>query len=159
MAAGDEQSRAITRIVIPDQYATTFERLENNVALLVLEQDKGKQQPPLDEEDNSVFKQTLFSNISRTAGIANPIPVVDAPSTTRQQAALGNRRNNSSPPPAQHPPSESSAPSDKQSHPFRSLATVYNPPNLGRDLASANDIPGQRTAARVDSTYCQYLLK
>lgn len=37
MAAGDEQSRAITRIVIPDQYATTFERLENNVVGIALE--------------------------------------------------------------------------------------------------------------------------
>ncbi|XP_062554708.1 uncharacterized protein LOC134219839 isoform X2 [Armigeres subalbatus] len=117
IAAYEEQSRAIRRIVIPDQYATTFERLENNVALLVLEQDKGKQQPS-DEEDNLAFKQALFSNISRTVvGTGNPIPALAlvgaAPSTSwRQQhaeAALGNRRNNSSPPPltTQDPPEDS----------------------------------------------------
>lgn len=78
-----------------------------------------------------MFKQTLFSNISRTAGIANPIPVVDAPSTTQQQAALGNRRNNSSPPPAQYPPSESSAPSGShqpESSSYICLSSIINHP-------------------------------
>ncbi|EAT36600.1 AAEL011324-PA [Aedes aegypti] len=144
MAAGDEQSRAIRRIVIPDQYATTFERLENNVALLVLEQDKGKQQAP-DEEDNSVFKQTLFRNISRTAGLGNPIPpvAIAAPSIIRRQQAVGepvgNRRNNSSPPPTQYSSSESShqssflvnaAPSSQpESSSYICLSSIINLPS------------------------------
>ncbi|XP_065092946.1 uncharacterized protein LOC135713688 [Ochlerotatus camptorhynchus] len=94
IAVDEEQSRAIRRIVIPDQFATTFERLENNVALLVLEQDKGKHQPS-DEEDNTVFKQALFRNISRTAAAST---TTTATIWLQQHAEVSpnSRRNNSS---------------------------------------------------------------
>ncbi|XP_058464381.1 uncharacterized protein LOC131438387 isoform X2 [Malaya genurostris] len=42
--SGEELSRAVRRILLPGLFAKTFERLENNVALLVLQQDEDKQQ-------------------------------------------------------------------------------------------------------------------
>ncbi|XP_055593311.1 uncharacterized protein LOC129744692 [Uranotaenia lowii] len=42
-----EVYRNVDRIIIPDQYAKTFERLENNVALLVLQSAEDKQHRPL----------------------------------------------------------------------------------------------------------------
>ncbi|XP_038113200.1 uncharacterized protein LOC6040790 [Culex quinquefasciatus] len=66
-----ELARAVQRILIPDQFATTFERLENNVALLVLQPIKVKQHPQESfpssiDEGGSIFKQVFGS---RTPGI------------------------------------------------------------------------------------------
>ncbi|KAL1395455.1 hypothetical protein pipiens_001268 [Culex pipiens pipiens] len=66
-----ELARAVQRILIPDQFATTFERLENNVALLVLQPIKAKQHLPESflssiDEGGSIFKQVFGS---RTPGI------------------------------------------------------------------------------------------
>ncbi|KAL9704274.1 hypothetical protein quinque_007792 [Culex quinquefasciatus] len=66
-----ELARAVQRILIPDQFATTFERLENNVALLVLQPIKVKKHPQESfpssiDEGGSIFKQVFGS---RTPGI------------------------------------------------------------------------------------------
>ncbi|XP_053686134.1 uncharacterized protein LOC128735675 [Sabethes cyaneus] len=76
----EEQSRAIRRILLPNQFARTFERLENNVALLVLQQDDKVKQQQLAGEDAPVpllFKQAfpgIWYRSLRLPTEANPSP-------------------------------------------------------------------------------------
>ncbi|XP_058831929.1 uncharacterized protein LOC131690289 [Topomyia yanbarensis] len=84
---GEELSRAVRRILLPGQFAKTFERLENNVALLVLQQDENKQQQesqhqqqPSDDRVASVLlKQVLRSSTDTTTTWSQQLAETEPP--------------------------------------------------------------------------------
>ncbi|XP_055535772.1 uncharacterized protein LOC129724692 [Wyeomyia smithii] len=96
-AGGSEElSRTIRRILLPNQFARTFERLENNVALLVLQQDDivkqqqlaGVDAPPMSLVLKQAFPGTWYRSLRPSTAEAKPSASVQSGSKSAQEMAL-----------------------------------------------------------------------